>query len=536
MKRYLFAAALVLIPVASAAATDFPDEQRRIVTWGSADGPATQGELFDDLDSWSFIPSQIQIPSNALPASNTPTGQNCISVEDPQCQAYLALHVKAYLPTCESAATQYCIEDFWAIKDGVRIQGIFKSQYPVAKTFGQFSAEPKYDLPAGGAGGLWQLPGLTHAGGSDSYWINAQLIGGLSRESTSVPFSKYSPNQLWSSVSAVSEVDAPGSVAPAASPTGGSGTDTRPLTPSGAQCLVAGVNKCLMPWPLDLNISYGMQVRMAHPITGWLHGRLSAPEFAASTGSDGLFHLTMQGNPVVVPTVFAITPWSEASAEIKARFGGKPSGCCGSGSRWYDTAGRNQSSEEMVKDLKMWLPYIKDAAQATPTYWIVRTIADGQIANKRECLISGAVNGVVTTNATAYTSGAPIFSKESQSLDYQVASPHFDQKGGVNIGTYNLQINGKVARCLYGFTSAPISATVSIVSDNGEKQVATTTIKESNGWIFLKAAGFSYSSPTVKVQFKQVGAKQSTITCIKGSATKRVTGVKPSCPKGFKKR
>ena len=137
-----------------------------------------------------------------------------------------------------------------------------------------------------------------------------------------------------------------------------------------------------------------------------------------------------------------------------------------------------------------------------------------------------------------------------------MASSHNDRQGKVNIGNYNLQINSAVARCLYGFTDAPISATVSIVSENGENQVATTTIKESNGWIYLKAAGFTYSSPTVKVKFEQkapevvtvvakpakpakpapVTAKKSTITCAKGKAIKRVTAVKPLCPAGYKKR
>ena len=207
----------------------------------------------------------------------------------------------------------------------------------------------------------------------------------------------------------------------------------------------------------------------------------------------------------------------------------------------------------MVADLKMWLPYIQEKASATPTYWIVRTLPNHEIANKRQCLVSGAVNGIVTTNATAYTSGAPEFNQETQSLDYQVASPHNDRQGKVNVGNYNLQINSAVARCLYGFTNAPISATVSIVSENGENQVATTTIKESNGWIYLKAAGFTYSSPTVKVKFEQkapevvtvaakpakpapITAKKSTITCAKGKVITRVTAVKPLCPAGYKKR
>ncbi len=553
MKRYLILALAALIPALPAYAAEIPDEQLRIVSWSNDTSSSTQGELFDDFDVWSFIPSQIQIPTNEMERAGLSTGVVCDSVEDAKCKDFLVLMVRAYLPTCTDAQTQYCIESLFAIKNGVRYEGNFKQPYPDVKTFGQFEAEPKYDLPAGGAGGLWQIPGLTHNGGGDLYWINAQLIGSLNRASQTDSWGKFNPNQLWSSISAVTEVSAPGSVAPLAYKTGGSGTDTRPLTPTGEQCLVAGVDKCLLPWPLNEEIQYGMKVRLAHPITGWLHGRLNAPDFTATTTADGFFHLTMVGNPVKVPTVFAITDWDKATPEIKARFGGKPSGCCGGGTRWFDTAGRYQSGEQMVADLKMWLPYIQEKASATPTYWIVRTLPNHEIANKRQCLVSGAVNGIVTTNATAYTSGAPKFNQETQSLDYQVASPHNDRQGKVNVGNYNLQINSAVARCLYGFTNAPISATVSIVSENGENQVATTTIKESNGWIYLKAAGFTYSSPTVKVKFEQkspevvtvaakpakpapITAKKSTITCAKGKVITRVTAVKPLCPAGYKKR
>ena len=246
-----------------------------------------------------------------------------------------------------------------------------------------------------------------------------------------------------------------------------------------------------------------MQLRIAHPIQGWLHGRITDPAISTETSPHGFSHLKMQGLPVQVPTLFVSTPWLTASDAIKQRFGTEPSGCCGMSSRgMYESAGRNQSSGQMVSDLNMWLPYAKDTASATPTYWIVRTISDA-ISGGQKCLINGAVNGIATTNATAYTSGAPIFNQKLKTLDYQVASPHFNVAGVPNIGNYNLQIRSDVARCIYGFTKAPISATVSIISNNGVSQVATTTLSEKGGWLYLKAAGFSYSNPTVRVAFTQ---------------------------------
>ena len=128
-------------------------------------------------------------------------------------------------------------------------------------------------------------------------------------------------------------------------------------------------------------------------------------------------------------------------------------------------------------------------------------------------------------------------------------------------------LSSDVARCIYGFTKAPVSATVSIVSSDGSSQVATTAVNEKNGWLYLSAAGYTYSSPTVRVKLTQEApapastptptpeptptatatptptptvttapVKKTTISCIKGKVVKKVTAVKPVCPKGYKKK
>ena len=108
-------------------------------------------------------------------------------------------------------------------------------------------------------------------------------------------------------------------------------------------------------------------------------------------------------------------------------------------------------------------------------------------------------------------------------------------------------MSSAVARCIYKFTAAPISATVSITSENGEANAATTVINEKNGWLKLGAYGFTFSSPTVRVKLTQEAAtpvapvkpaaiKKSSITCVKGKTSKKVTAVNPVCPKGYKKK
>jgi hypothetical protein len=63
----------------------------------------------------------------------------------------------------------------------------------------------------------------------------------------------------------------------------------------------------------------------------------------------------------------------------------------------------------------------------------------------------------------------------------------------------------------------------------------------------LVARGFTFSSPTVRVKLMQEETKpaaeakpaavaKSTITCVKGKSTKKVSAIKPACPSGWKKK
>ena len=158
-----------------------------------------------------------------------------------------------------------------------------------------------------------------------------------------------------------------------------------------------------------------------------------------------------------------------------------------------------------------------------------------------------------STNATNYLSEPPVFDEETQSLNYKVASPHYDKSGKENLGTYDLIINSKLARCIYSYTSAPVQASVSIINAAGEQLVTTSTLSEKNGWLRLSVKGFTFSAPTVRVKLTQeaevpvvvatptpsakpAAAKKTTINCFKGKTTKKVTAVKPVCPAGFKKK
>jgi len=156
-------------------------------------------------------------------------------------------------------------------------------------------------------------------------------------------------------------------------------------------------------------------------------------------------------------------------------------------------------------------------------------------------------------------------------LNYSVAAPHYTTTKDVFQGSYDLLMRSDVARCIYGFSKAPVKAVISVTSADGSPQTATTVLSETSGWIHLAANGFQFSSPSIQVKLSQDAPppaptpvatpeptpsasptpvatatptpqpvistpKKITITCIKGKTTKTVTAVKPTCPTGYKRK
>jgi hypothetical protein len=251
----------------------------------------------------------------------------------------------------------------------------------------------------------------------------------------------------------------------------------------------------------------------------------------------------------MVPVVGVLQKFSDLSATLqnrKAKAGGFTWGNPGPDGRRNVILMPAPDSQDAFDALIEWKDYIKDKANASPYEWAVRSLADnGDVAR---CFQSSTeLVGIVTTNSMVYLGKPPVFDKENQSLDYKVASPHLTSKGEVFKGTYDLQIKSDVARCLYGFSNAPISAKISIISESGEANVATTVVNEKDGWMKMAAYGFTFSAPTVKVKLTQEDAAttpaaatspaiKKTLTCVKGKMTKKVTAIKPKCPSGYKKK
>ena len=195
-----------------------------------------------------------------------------------------------------------------------------------------------------------------------------------------------------------------------------------------------------------------------------------------------------------------------------------------------------------------------------------------KLGSGSKCVLDNpSVSGIVATNATSYLGAVPEYDEKEGTLNYRVAAPHYDTNRKEFLGTYDLVVDSKVARCIYNLDASAVKATVEIIASDSGSRVVASILSEKDGWLTLGTYGFTYSSPTIKVKLaKETSATTSvtttqastpspsasaqvatstaqpsvspaasktkiTIVCQKGTTKKKISGTSPKCPKGYKR-
>ena len=514
----------------------------------------------------------------------------CKSTDDPRCQS-VNLDYSAVLPSCGPISEVFCVEEFGVVSsNGDRNKAQF-SRYFANQALNKFEANEKLRLPYGSSGSIFELPSAPHDGGN-LYYISVLTEGRVNKNSGATLDKlaiQIHPVKLESNVWGTSaEADSGYSV----ETNGGNGHTIGQWRRAGNGfsggnfCVAASVkeNLCAQRYSFPANQKFYLKLKLQNRPLGWMHGRINKPEVEVSE-ANGLYNLTVSAYPVAVPVVYKMYRYPEMPQALKDQYDLKtgqykpeaifispsssdaPQGC-GRTACTEDPMTRNvmilpsPSSVYGMDQLKLWLPYVNDKATTLLGTWSLRTLDGNEASGGQRCFTNGdkGVTGIVTTNATQYSAGPPTLNVREGTLEYKVAAPHFTTQGAEFLGTYDLIMRSDVARCVYGFTSAPIRAELSVVNDQGNQKVATEIIGEKNGWLYLSAGGFTYSSPTIKVKLEQDAPppapsptptptasptpsasakpvlKTATITCVKGKTTKKVTAVNPKCPAGYKKK
>lgn len=159
--------------------------------------------------------------------------------------------------------------------------------------------------------------------------------------------------------------------------------------------------------------------------------------------------------------------------------------------------------------------------------------------------MAGTAAGGVMVGVNALCGSSEAFYDASQgTLAIRIGGPHFDFDGKEITGWMEASIRGDVVR--KGFQKDPSKldqVRVSVFYGSGEQQIASVTTRyvASSDAVEIRAYGFQYSSPKIVMNFGKPATaakptKKTTITCAKGKTIRKVTGTKPACPAGFKKK
>jgi hypothetical protein len=561
--------AFVFGSATSVRAADIPDEQ-----WTQTPPTAAGGSwgiaMTDDLGLESPVGYLVSVKSDTYQwgSGKQLSIKTCTSFPSSDCPADEYQEFQTPLDFCLSAGDFDCVSDVLIEKeDGTKLPFTFVRYFPDVNRFA-FAGNKSAMLPKSGRSFIIDVPGAPHLGGS-LYYV-AAIVGG-NRMPTQQSFSSNSMRVTinavtfqpgnYSTPSPITELSNNG-----AFPSVGRAGDGR----CNIQC---STTEIALGQAMPLDVKFGISLRLNAKVSGWLNGRVSKVESTIFVDSQGYQNIKVTGYPVKVPLVFGWAQKESAPKEIKDFYGamtpeqvngGNGYGACLDPARaqnappgpckpvyWESVLRRPGKNLPDLKEVAAWLPYLKDQSVVDPTRWNISSIDNNSLNG---CYADPSrLSGIVTTNATGFVSGPPDFNKEDQTLEYKVLAPHYLKDGSVFKGTYDLAIDSKFARCIYGFTDAPVSASVSILSTDGTNQVATVITSERDGWLHLGAYGFTFSSPTVRVKLSQpkseapapsqspiaapsqAPAKKS-ITCVKGKTSKKVTAVNPKCPTGYKKK
>lgn len=404
---------------------------------------------------------------------------NCSSFDDPECPLDLEGYTPGtttFLPLCSAPTEENCIEEVTYTVNSETKTAKFISEVPGGQSL---RADAKTRHYRGEKASLMQFEGAPHEGG-DIYLVGARANQGYDQKR-----GIFTTNNLTLNVIPVSS--GPASM----------GSIMVGLNP----CTWLGEDSCGITRRFPEGLRIGMKVRASKDVGGWFLGRIQDPNIKISPFSARNNIFEIDASPVEVARFgyrdkkSAFTPKDVEAA-----------GNIGYSGLWLDDntdatrMGASSFDDPTFGLLKHFRNRVQDTAIGITTHWTVNTNNQSQGGNR--CLADKSeVLGVVATNAMVYEGVSPRFNNGF--LDYRVAGLHLKPDGKTPVvGSYDLLIRSDTARCLYGFTNAPISATVSITG-TGDLRVATTLVSERDGWIKLAANGFTFSEKRIRVGMSQ---------------------------------
>ncbi|MEY3625050.1 MAG: hypothetical protein RL696_431 [Actinomycetota bacterium] len=397
------------------------------------------------------------------------------------------------MPVCETDASDWCISDVRLYRAGEQqvsaklIRSVEGNTTPAVESHG---------VPEGGTTSLWEAgPGSGFEGLKVAVFGSAEFRNlEVDRPSSQAPSrgKNYLAYEFAMQVEPYVQGDPGRGVPPMGftplSTSPGVGNWYRPFRP----CVWEDKQGCGVKIDHPEGLRIGLTIRSKPPIGKFFNGRVSDP--ALNVTKDGSATvLELDANPISVPQVAVV--FDNASG-LREKLG-----FTREGTQFHMT---KPYYEPALKSLDVLREHTGDAASGQNTFWRVAAIGS-DLGNP--CYQDYGVAGMVFTNATTFEGMAPPQFKDGF-LNYKVAGMHYLPDGKTEFeGTYDLLLKSEVARCLYRYSNAPVSANVTVVGTSGEQKVASTVVSEKDGWLKLAAYGFTFSENKIQVRLSQPKAK-----------------------------
>ena len=487
---------------------------------------------------------------------------------DTHCAGADSLRAHLMLSPCRSAADNFCIQSLEFVKsDGTR--EISSLQFEA--TTQVIPASPSLKTSTGGGVSIWSAPKTPHSGGNGTYMVSAAIDYSVSAQNSNISMNGFNVVVVPMDISTDSGARQARACEKADPNINGNSnvsygwacSDNQPNPKTSARCSQMLDGLCFMNKDFLPNTKISLTLRVDNRVTGWLFGRMAQTQVSVTPIDNSSNLLTVEGTAQSVPSLVGYVKKAELDKypEIKTEF---TSMCNVPGAymscdkmivnNFFD--GTLGSGRDRFRVFKLFESQMQVYSGSDPdfrqdTNWSFgSTSYTGSTSGNGSCFADKTkLLGLVTTNAPVYESGPPKMTDGS--LTYKVAGAHLNADGSLFKGTYDLAIRSDVARCIYGFSDAPIKASISVSSTDGStSEISTEVVSERDGWMKLSAANFTFSSPTIRIKLSQAEvikpkepiaevsplkavARKITITCVKGKTKKTVTAEAPKCPKGY---
>lgn len=489
-------------------------------------------------------------------AKQTPCGAEYENLwDDPACApASSTLQVYNYLPLCADEKVLDCIESVtWIKSDGTEVKGAFKESRGTVDPDFTFSRQEKFNVGASITPQIFTFAGLSHSKGS-SYAVTGHVTQEIANGSPSAPKIVASIAPVYSENVDVDDKEAR------------------------TECFNVNANdvKCWKFASSDPGTTFKLNMKLLAKPQGWISGRVTAPKVViGASDTSKRFDVSISGSNLSIPiltkrydysdsnersawekiatAVVTQYPWDKvsdvANGELVSVYGPNT----------FNTFNKLVAIDRLADGKPAGVGKEYDVADRLAQVWRVVLDPTNAPSGVNGCAASD-FQGFVSSNAMTYGTALPKY--DGTTMSYDVASPHYNP-GGKDYdadafkGRYDLLLTESYAKCVWNLKDGIPTVSVEVQKTDGtlDNSVKVTGgLNASSGLYEFSAIGFTFSSPKIKIKLSAPPTKDGTptvtqaapaakpkaslksISCVKGKITKKVTGISPKCPAGFKKK